>query len=322
MPNREGAGLYDRLMATGVVIEPVSDKIALRKETARLGEQLRQALVFDIQNVADYYHSFPKDAKIWHDTDFPKIAPPFKSFFMEFEPRKSWQQGEVQGHSIGFLCYAYDLQNHDPTPWKPDQLSLYPSARWIIESTMFVEDRKWKMRAWTRLVSAVQPNGDMVRAQSNDPRVHQNIRGAFLPAFLDGKENALSGFKDMVSGDIQLGYYPTLLALSFLHCKNVVVQTEEPNPQLSRIFQKKHGRPLVKFHVLNIEPMKTILKNEGQVEEVGLKRALHIVRGHFADYTEKGLFGKHRGIYWFDQHARGSIEQGVVLKDYSVDKPK
>lgn len=315
---REGAGLYDRLMATGIIIEPVNNKEALVSETRRLEQQLREAQVFDIQNVADYYHSFPREVKSWRDTDFPKVAPPFKSFFMEFRARQGWKQGTVMGHAIGILSYAYDLEKGD-TP--PIDSSDFPGARWVVESTLFIEDEhRWgRTRAWTRLFSAAQPNGNLVRGQGTD----RSVRGTSLPAYLDNESlNDTPGFKEQMTGDVRLAYYPSLLALSFLHCKNVIVETEEPQAKLSKSFQKKHGRPLIKFHVLNIEPMKTVIKNEGQAEKLGLKRALHIVRGHFADYTEKGLFGRNRGIYWFDQHARGTAEQGVVLKDYNLNTPQ
>ena len=75
------------------------------------------------------------------------------------------------------------------------------------------------------------------------------------------------------------------------------------------------------FKTLEIEPMKRALKHEGQSETAGLKKALHICRGHFKDYSKHGLFGKYKGLYWWDSHVRGSTEEGVVVKDYAV-KPK
>src|SRR3990167_3444505 len=59
------------------------------------------------------------------------------------------------------------------------------------------------------------------------------------------------------------------------------------------------------------------------IEVNGLKKALHIVRGHPVTYTkEKPLFGKYSGTFWKPAHARGSIEQGAVLKDYKVNAPQ
>jgi hypothetical protein len=69
---------------------------------------------------------------------------------------------------------------------------------------------------------------------------------------------------------------------------------------------------------LNIHPIKKILEIEGQSQKTGLKMALHICRGHFKDFTERGLFGKYHGLYWWDAHARGNAKEGIALKDYRV----
>jgi hypothetical protein len=67
--------------------------------------------------------------------------------------------------------------------------------------------------------------------------------------------------------------------------------------------------------------MKAILQKTAQENHTGLKRALHICRGHFAHYEDKGLFGKYKGRFWIPQHVRGSIETGAALKDYQVNAP-
>lgn len=85
----------------------------------------------------------------------------------------------------------------------------------------------------------------------------------------------------------------------------------------------KSPTPL-RFNTINIEPMRSVLRREGRSEESGLRRALHICRGHFATYTEdKPRFGRpgEHGSFWIPQHVRGSVERGVVVSDYNV-KPK
>jgi len=72
---------------------------------------------------------------------------------------------------------------------------------------------------------------------------------------------------------------------------------------------------------LEIDPMKEVLRTEGQVATVGLQKALHICRGHFKTYDEKPLFGRLKGTFWWPQTLRGSANQGVVLKDYAVKAP-
>jgi len=48
-------------------------------------------------------------------------------------------------------------------------------------------------------------------------------------------------------------------------------------------------------------------------------RAYHLVRGHFATYSEeRRLFGKHVGTFFIPAHVRGSAEAGAVVKDYAL----
>jgi hypothetical protein len=110
---------------------------------------------------------------------------------------------------------------------------------------------------------------------------------------------------------------PMWLALSFLHCKNVTLTNEDPCHTRK---PAKKGEPCrrLHYHVLNIKPMQEILRRDGQSETTGLKKALHICRGHFKDYRQRGLFGKYPGLYWWDTHIRGSGREGVVIKDYAV----
>jgi len=52
---------------------------------------------------------------------------------------------------------------------------------------------------------------------------------------------------------------------------------------------------------------------------VSIQKALHICRGHFKDYRKSGLFGKIAGIFWWDQHARGSADCGIVKSTHVIE---
>ena|SRR5579883_2385088 len=114
-----------------------------------------------------------------------------------------------------------------------------------------------------------------------------------------------------------------LLTICFLHCRNVVLQEVRPSRKPLSNQQRRRGeRPRVplSYHVLDIRPMREVLRQEGQEERMGARRALHICRGHFAHYEERGLFGKYKGTFWRPQHVRGSAER-VQLKDYRLSLP-
>lgn len=306
--NQEGSKLYDRLMARGVVIEPTPrDRLALESERRRLYDALGKSQVFDIQNVADYFHQFVgPDRKVWKESDFPNVAPPFGNYFMEFRVRKSWdfiKGGPI--HAIGVGNIVERLKDG-----------------WDVESTVFMEEEKGRPKAWTRFYYRADLNGNLFK--THDDPTRSNLFGGLLAPIIDRVPIGDSAPIDRIlSGDTYALYYPVLLALSFLHCKNVTVATNEPNPKLSRVFQKKRGRPLTRFHTLEIEPMKEVLIREGEVEKMGLRRALHIVRGHFATYSEEHpMFGRMTGTFYRPAHVRGSINEGIILKDYEVHTPK
>lgn len=121
------------------------------------------------------------------------------------------------------------------------------------------------------------------------------------------------------SFSMMIAMMPTLLAISFLHCKNVVTEREKVPEKLRRARQRRLGRPPVRYQTLTIEPMRQVLEREGGASRQGLAKALHICRGHFADYREgRGLFGKHHGVYWVDSHVRGRDRKRAVVKDYAV----
>lgn len=111
--------------------------------------------------------------------------------------------------------------------------------------------------------------------------------------------------------------FTALLTVQFMHCKNVklvenTIKTQQQKPK------NKKKIPTIKYYTLNIEPLKEILRNEGNIEHNGFKKALHICRGHFKTYNENGLFGKVKGTFWFPQHIKGSKDEGEVVKDYKV----
>lgn len=113
---------------------------------------------------------------------------------------------------------------------------------------------------------------------------------------------------------------PVLLGISFTHCKNVTL-VDAPDRRTRQQIRRdeRAGVEPVRFKTLDIRPMRKVLEDEGQAATVGMQRALHICRGHFATYSpDKPLFGKHAGTFWVPAHVRGNADRGVVAKDYRV----
>jgi hypothetical protein len=112
------------------------------------------------------------------------------------------------------------------------------------------------------------------------------------------------------------------MSISFCHCKNIIINKEPAQIKINKSRIKKGKLPFFRFNKILIDPMKEILKQEGQSEKLGLKKALHICRGHFATYThEAPLFGRVTGTFWKPMHLRGNKKEGVVVKEYQIKAP-
>ena len=82
-------------------------------------------------------------------------------------------------------------------------------------------------------------------------------------------------------------------------------------------------KPFLSYHTIQIEPVKQVLRTEGGIATNGLKKALHICRGHFATYRDNFMGRKLESpvTMWRPSHVRGSLEQGVVVSDYKIHAP-
>lgn len=129
------------------------------------------------------------------------------------------------------------------------------------------------------------------------------------------------GVLDEQSLSITASYFtfPVWMTLSFMHCKNVSMKTEfDPSVALNKKRSERNLPPLLKKYTLEIEPMKKIIRETPKDGMTDIHHALHICRGHFKNFSEKPLFGKHKGTYWWPMQTRGSKEYGEIKKDYEV----
>lgn len=109
-----------------------------------------------------------------------------------------------------------------------------------------------------------------------------------------------------------------VVAMALMSCKNVKTVEAQPSRQLRRQAERK-GLPLVSWHELVIPAERTSSGGCSAGTSQGESVALHWVRGHFKDLRENGLFGKHKGVYWWGPHLAGQADR-VVFKDYVLEE--
>lgn len=114
---------------------------------------------------------------------------------------------------------------------------------------------------------------------------------------------------------------PLFATCAFMHCRNVEIIDEPLTRQQSRFKkrQKKKGRDVTYFNILDLYPFRRQIVKDGDSISTGVKRAMHMVRGHFATYTEEApLFGHTVGSVWKPAHARGHQSEGKIVSDYEI----
>lgn len=113
---------------------------------------------------------------------------------------------------------------------------------------------------------------------------------------------------------------PVLMAISTLHARSMatVEPAPCPYPRAERRARARKKLPEYTYRVLKVPSITRTVQQARSYAAAGVRA--HIVRGHYADYRDKGVFGNPnaRGIYWKDAHVRGDRALGVVDKDYQI----
>lgn len=124
---------------------------------------------------------------------------------------------------------------------------------------------------------------------------------------------------DAARKELCTGLSIALLTFRFMNARGIRIVDKYPSRHEQRLAIKKGKAAPVTFKVLEIGPITGKMETEGRIDEVGMQKAFHLCRGHFADYTKgAGLFGKYNVEVFVPDHVKGRKERGIVVKDYSV----
>jgi hypothetical protein len=252
--------------------------------------RLNDAIVVAGDDVARYFAELPSSTDICDVVS--AVGPPFPRLFVEFD-------GVPNPFGLNAWGVLFEELDHN-------------SDLWPVTGTLIEEWRQGKpigpVITWHLPLTAdgrLQPSDEEGRGSIFVEPLDEDIvpREVFLE------------FGDTLTS--LLG--PALLTISFMHCRNVDVRPVDPPSKLALKAERRRGRRLTRYYVLEIDPMRRVLEREGGVETQGLRRALHICRGHFKTYTDTApLFGRVTGTYWWESFARGSLEEGLIEKDYRL----
>lgn len=265
-----------------------------KDHTARVFELLgnHKLPVVLIDNVSDYYYT-GTDQEHWDLREhFPNLAPVYPQWWCEHKLPKtihSKEEGDTDVGSlvrgrVGFLMTAVE-------PKDARVEDLPEGARWIYWIEIFID---YSMQG----VTAFGSHGAIMLAIDQEGKVIDR-------PWIQGLNRAGQHEDQMRS--LVSWINPAFLAISFLHCRNVVLEENRPDDKLARKHRDKFGVQPTQFKTLVIEPLKAILRTEGRSGEHGVAKAMHICRGHFRDYRDgRGLFGKYKVQVWMPSIVRGT----------------
>lgn len=230
-------------------------------------------------------------------SELPTVVSPFERAWYEWTPQ--WVDADRRRKGlvrrIGVAAYTKKIEEH--VDWREREIPA--GVHWLTYYTAIAEYRgQHGFLTWFFTRCMMNEAGEVI--------------------------SGLQGYKP-VAGELPPGVAarimnPVFFAISLMHCKNTELVDIPIPPKVKQNRKRKGQHPGVEYKTLEIDPMKTQVRNEQAGDESEIDRALHICRGHFKDYRENGMFGKdsHKGVYWFEQHARGTKEAGEVRKDYEV----
>lgn len=240
----------------------------------------------------------------WHETgpgldakDIPNLVPPFASYWYEWR----WSDPDLRkiGHRIaGALVESYEV---------PEKERADKGHRWEITLLPFLLDYQDRIfHPIFRPVAYTTEAGDLVSCTIVDSPFARNV--TYAP-----DERAMR--------DLSLAVLtPTLIGLTFLNCRNVeLIDAAPAPPKLNKAHHKRTGKWLSRYKLIEITPMSRIIrKTEGETGNEHKARSLHVVRGHFKRYQDRGLFGRVKGTFFWHQQARGSMAGGEIKADYRI----
>jgi hypothetical protein len=341
--------LYDRIRRFGTDAIPFEPE---HPDEAR--QPLGEETVVSADNVYRCFFAAepPRDGEHWDvNRDVPNFAPPFGRYFIEgaLPPPAAMSPGWramfggqpapvsaagalIRARDFGHdadaaAAYADDRLNSshlnrfdvagNPRPdW--GALAVSDPVRWTLDASFFFERPgvRRPLQGALRMFLAVRPDGAAAKTDSGS-----TARLATLsPGTTPEAAHALGRTLDAVT-------LPLFLADAFFHCKNIHLTPVDPPPRLQRSFRKKAGRPMTRYHVLEIDAVCVVLDREARRAQGDLRRAFHLCRGHFKHYTPErgGPFGRPIDApmsLWVSHHVRGNRKEGTVEKDYAFRPPK
>lgn len=277
---------------------------------------LESATCIEASNIARFFeqsYTTTPDMFAAFTRDLKCIAPPFRSFFVEWEKPFGIHIGLRMG--VLFLACPPELAadtaraimgaNAHATPRQIQKYRDQYNPKWIYLTFDFVEF----------------PNKDQKNVSGLRGPFHIGVTavaedGTLHDFWMSHGTSAISQRESMQLG---LASLVAWTALAMMNCHNIdTVEHVAPEP-FQRSRSRKGKRPLVSYRTIQVNVDKTPATIGAP--RLGGEVGLHGKRGHMKDYRKgNGLFGKYKGLWYWGPSLAGSTDAGIVVSDYKLNK--
>lgn len=344
--------LYDDIMSDRVAIMPPrwvaeADPDIIPKGRKLVKSLLKDATVFEITNVSDYY--WGGTSQEWFDprTDFGCVRAPFSNFWMEAR-RPSRIRSESGRNAdpnrlpdrTGVLGYVLDMKSPGVMKFTARcvgteqkvfarETDAHKSDTFVVEKT---DAEIVDAVECLHLRSFVDRNG-VVMGPMNHFYVWVRADGSVIDYVtqIEVAPGHPGPFKDETAGFENL-IHPAMMAIDMMHARNARIVDVQPPPKLAKANLKRTGVPTVSWKTIVILPFseRKLLTEDAQTQTGTGSRPWQIVPGHYAHYGVVGpggwlrgkLFGRVSGRFWIPEHEAGNEAAGIVVKDYKMADPE
>ncbi len=293
-----------------------------------------QAVMVD--SVSDwFYEDYEKDK--FEFNDFPRAVTPWPNTWLEHRLPRAINKGGVlqvtpkSYKNVNVACYGQTMRFPDGSQ-KIDVIGVardvmlegYPSR-----TTHELEEIEKRDSAYRKAID----RGELPRWATKYTLCYGKGRRTIplgeMFVYLDEDGTMMDGLEQVYVGTPPLkeisyeewGHefwariWAFFFAISLLNCDKKIRYKEHC---ISPKGNHQSGDNLIRYKILDVRPLQTQIRYE-KGEKTNIKRALHLVRSHFATYTSATpLFGKYTGTFWKPMHFRGSKKYGEIVKDYRV----
>jgi hypothetical protein len=315
--------IADHIAANKEVI--VDQRHAESEEWVAWGDALRESLATDMvrvdaQNVQQYLDYLPETHLRRKVTTGDGFMCPWERCWMEFQ-LQGVANADVPidvGVAIGQIDLRDDADARERAlfrrtgnlvPWE-DEVAFELQGSLFCQPT----NRRYPMGPIVNFAIALDAQG-AVLDRALDEKTGEMVTAAIIAKGIRSEDaemdDATAAFLGWFTIDV------VLFSHAFANCRNVERIEVKPSRQVMRRMERDE-EPVRSHYVLVIDE-NTSRKVYGEKSGLSRDQRRHIVRGHFAHYTEeKPLFGKHVGRFWVPQFMKGKAKFGEVEKSYQL----